>query len=213
MWVEPFCSCVRCPSTTSTISSLTDRQSSFHNLTSQPSLSLFLLLQYLSTSQPSLSLSLLQHLSTFNRSDKKQVSVVAYFWKHIHGAQKRKHLPLSALCQACPKLSWSTKERKQYSFTHTLCQVSFHMCRVCVWDVWLYDPLSQACPKLSLPAYCVLFTVSFHLNWPLQILNSLQASQSHPSYLAFASLFFCWWFKCVGFPVPKHCPGEECSWT
>ena len=120
MWVEPFCSCVRCPSTTSTISSLTDRQSSFHNLNPP-------------------SLSLLQHLSTFNRSDKKQVSVVAYFWKHIHGAQKRKHLPLSALCQACPKLSSSTKERKQYSFTHTLCQVSFHMhyftCAGCVCEM------------------------------------------------------------------------------
>ena len=117
-------------------------------------------------------------------------------------------LPYAKLVRNCPH----PPKKENNILSHTHC-VRFHMCRVCVWDVWLYDPLSQACPKLSLPAYCVLSTVSFHLNWPLQIQNSLQASQSHPSYLAFASLFFCWWFKCVGFPVPRHCPGEECSWT
>ena len=203
MWVEPFCSCVRCPSTTSTISSLTDRQSSFHNLTSQPSLSLTAPTPFhLQQVRQKTSFRCCLFLETYSRSAKTQTP--------------------TSLC-LMPSLSEIVliHQRKKTIFFHThavsgflsVSHTLFHMCRVCVWDVWLYDPLSQACPKLSLPAYCVLFTVSFHLNWPLQILNSLQASQSHPSYLTFASLFFCWWFKCVGFPVPRHCPGEECSWT
>ena len=200
MWVEPFCSCVRCPSTTSTISSLTDRQSSFHN-PNPPSLTAPTPFHIHQVRQKT-SFRCCLFLETYSRSAKTQTP--------------------TSLC-LMPSLSEIVliHQRKKTIFFHThavsgflsVSHALFHMCRVCVWDVWLYDPLSQACPKLSLPAYCVLFTVSFHLNWPLQILNSLQASQSHPSYLAFASLFFCWWFKCVGFPVPRHCPGEECSWT
>ena len=131
MWVEPFSRCAQ------------PFHHFHHFLLDRPPV-------ILPQSQPSLSLTAptpfhlhisFQHLSTFTRSDKKQVSVVAYFWKHIHGAQKRKHLPLSALCQACPKLSSSTKERKQYSFTHTLCQVSFQFhihyftCAGCVCEM------------------------------------------------------------------------------